>query len=187
MHAVPHPDSTPTPTVQGEGEKVSHLSCWRKSVSCPNSRLCSDLRVKSEKPPRAGVRDPFPWHTSETSPWTIRLSGRPGITHFLSVQGLLNKCPLKIPSRGNMASLISPAVWMVHWALKTWCRDTSRQPLKDRWTVNQQFGHMTACLSQANRFTDITQCYVVCYVCLAGVNVCVSPCECVHILFFLSH
>lgn len=54
MHAVPHPDSTPTPAVQGEGEKVSHLSRWRKSVSCPNSRLCSDLRVKSEKPPRAG-------------------------------------------------------------------------------------------------------------------------------------
>lgn len=26
MHAVPHPDSTPTPAVQGEGEKVSHLS-----------------------------------------------------------------------------------------------------------------------------------------------------------------
>lgn len=52
---LPFPIRTPpTPTVHGEGEKVSHLSCWRKSVSCPNSRLCSDLRVKSEKSPRAG-------------------------------------------------------------------------------------------------------------------------------------
>lgn len=43
----------PTP-YKGEGGKVSHLTCWRKSVSCPDSQLCSDLRVKSEKPPRAG-------------------------------------------------------------------------------------------------------------------------------------
>ena len=54
MPAVPHPACTPNPTIQGEGEKVSHLSCWRKSVSCANSRLCSDLGVKSEKPLMAG-------------------------------------------------------------------------------------------------------------------------------------